>query len=343
MEEPPGSQSGGTAGLARLAAGYHAVALVKVILTSYNRRRYLESALQSALAQTHRDFHIVLVDDASTDGAAAVASEAARAHPDRVTAICKSQRCGLTDSLNRALALRNEASHVAFLADDDLWAPTKLEAQMEAFGRTPDLGLVFTEALMIDEHGRHTGRCFSDVHGAPDVANATARFFAGANFVCIQSAVVSRRALELINFSFAPNVRFLHDTFLWLVIAAHFGIQYLPVPLTYYRQTPGALSSTRMRDMVIEGYEVRRMAFDQYPAVRTAVGGVDGLQILDNWALWRAQFCLAEGWFREYLWYASRALRRPTLKNVALLGWVSLRGLADALRGRHPLLQGSAQ
>jgi glycosyltransferase involved in cell wall biosynthesis len=110
--------------------------LISVIIPVYNGEHYLAEALESVLAQTRPADEIIVVDDGSTDGSAAVA-----------------QRFGLKVQLARqanlgAAAARNlgvelaYGSLLAFLDADDLWLPDKLALQSAAFADKPELEAV---------------------------------------------------------------------------------------------------------------------------------------------------------------------------------------------------------
>src|SRR6476659_8299605 len=93
--------------------------LVKVVITTYNRRSWAADAIDSALAQTHRPIRVVIVDDASIDGTAQLARSYQEQHPDKVTAICKPENRGLADSIATGLRAESGADFVAILTDDD--------------------------------------------------------------------------------------------------------------------------------------------------------------------------------------------------------------------------------
>src|SRR5581483_6264857 len=108
--------------------------LVSVILPVYNGEKYLAAALDSVRAQTHRSFEIIVVDDGSTDGSAAVAAR----YPEVKYAyqsnggISAARNCGIRLAVGDVFAL---------LDADDLWLPDKLERQLAALygAAAPDL------------------------------------------------------------------------------------------------------------------------------------------------------------------------------------------------------------
>lgn len=106
--------------------------MVSIIMPAFNAAPWIGDAIGSALAQTWRDLEVIVVDDGSTDGTAAVV-EAVR-----------DPRVRLMRQENRgAAAARNAGwrascgTHLQFLDADDLLGPDKVEAQMAALTRGP--------------------------------------------------------------------------------------------------------------------------------------------------------------------------------------------------------------
>jgi len=127
--------------------------LVSVLLPVHNGARYLESATRSILNQTHRELELIVVDDGSTDGSAEIV--AALGDP-RVRLIRNERNLGLPASLNRGLSAAR-AGIVARQDADDLSHPQRLERQLGFLDRHPEVGLVGTQAWIMDEAGRCRG------------------------------------------------------------------------------------------------------------------------------------------------------------------------------------------
>lgn len=98
---------------------------VSVIIPTFNRHAYLREAVDSVLAQTFTDYEVIVVDDGSTDGTGDVIR--AR-YGDRVRYIRQENQGRSAARNNGAAAARGE--YAAFLDDDDLWLPAKLEKMM---------------------------------------------------------------------------------------------------------------------------------------------------------------------------------------------------------------------
>jgi glycosyltransferase involved in cell wall biosynthesis len=114
--------------------------LISCIVPVYNGERYLGEALESILAQTYRPLEIIVADDGSTDGTAAVAAT----YGDQVRYL-RQENAGPAAARNLGLgAVQGE--FVAFLDADDLWHPEKLARQMARFEARRDLDMCVTQA-----------------------------------------------------------------------------------------------------------------------------------------------------------------------------------------------------
>jgi glycosyltransferase involved in cell wall biosynthesis len=110
--------------------------LVTVVIPAFNRERFLGDAIESVFLQDHRPLEVLVVDDGSTDGTAAVARRfpgvryLGRSHGGAAAA----RNTGVT-------AARGE--FLAFLDSDDLWLKEKLACQIEAMVASPDPAMAF--------------------------------------------------------------------------------------------------------------------------------------------------------------------------------------------------------
>lgn len=112
--------------------------LVSCIVPVFNGERYLAETLDSILAQTHNPLEMIVVDDGSTDGTAAIVA----GYGDKVRYIFQ-ENAGPAAAYNTALAVvRGE--YVAFLGADDLWHREKIACQLGRFEARPELDYCVT-------------------------------------------------------------------------------------------------------------------------------------------------------------------------------------------------------
>jgi glycosyltransferase involved in cell wall biosynthesis len=116
--------------------------LVDVILPAYNGSRVIRRAIESALAQDGVR-RIIVVDDGSTDDSATIA----RSYGATVTVITQTNR-GVAGARNTGLRV-STAPFVALLDQDDVWQPGKLERQIRVLESHREIGLVFTDIVVL--------------------------------------------------------------------------------------------------------------------------------------------------------------------------------------------------
>jgi glycosyltransferase involved in cell wall biosynthesis len=123
-------------------------ARVSVVTIFLNEERFLRESIESVRAQTSGEWELVLVDDGSTDGSAAIAAEAA-ADDRRITCVAHPGGFNMGMSASRNLGIASStAPIIAFLDADDVWLPQKLEEQMAIFDASPSLGMVYGRTQM---------------------------------------------------------------------------------------------------------------------------------------------------------------------------------------------------
>jgi glycosyltransferase involved in cell wall biosynthesis len=123
-------------------------ALVSVIIPAYNCADYLPAAIESVLAQTYRNFEIIVVDDGSTDATPDVLQR----YGDQIVAVAQPNQ-GVALARNHGIRLA-QGEWVAFLDADDLFFPDKLAAQMAMAAANPQLGLIHSGWQRVDSQGR---------------------------------------------------------------------------------------------------------------------------------------------------------------------------------------------
>ena len=125
-----------------------ATSLVSVIIIFRDPGEYIAEAIDSVLAQTHRDWELLLVDDGSTDVGTAIARRMAAAHPDRLRYLEHPghENRGMSASRNLGIA-EARGDFIAFLDADDVFLPRRLERHLEVLNAAPDVAMVYGPTL----------------------------------------------------------------------------------------------------------------------------------------------------------------------------------------------------
>jgi glycosyltransferase involved in cell wall biosynthesis len=212
--------------------------LVSVIIPAHNAEPFLAATVDSALAQTYSPIEIVVVNDGSTDATA----EVARSFGDRIRYV-EQANAGPAAARNAALRVaRGEI--VALLDADDLWKPERLARCAEILEQRPEIGMVTTDANLI-EHGVPTDkRSYGDRRRFPFPTNEDDQIaeIARRNFLFV--GVVFRRALVTRCGDFDERIWGAEDYDLWTrFLISGTRAAFINEPLGWYRLRDGSVSS----------------------------------------------------------------------------------------------------
>ena len=121
---------------------------VSVIIPNYNYAQYVGDAIESVMAQTYKDFELIVVDNGSTDNSRLVLEGYEKKYAPQLKVVFQENR-GQAGSRNRGIK-ESKGDLIAFLDADDVWMPNKLEEQVELFD-DQEIGLVYSSYWIADE------------------------------------------------------------------------------------------------------------------------------------------------------------------------------------------------
>lgn len=125
---------------------------VTIVIPHYNGRRFLRETVQAVESQTFQDWEIIIVDDGSDEehrlGSSSFTNPRIRVVNQRREGAAAATQRGIDDA---------RGAYVAFLDQDDLWLPSKLERGVSMLDAHDDIDLTFSGYRMIDEAGRPVG------------------------------------------------------------------------------------------------------------------------------------------------------------------------------------------
>lgn len=297
---------------------------VSIVIPAFQSQDRIGPTLGRLGRQTLADFEVVVVDDGSTDATAATV----RRHMER------DPRIRLVEQDNRGIAAaRNrgiEAAHgdvLAFLDDDDLWLPRKLELQLARMRAVPGAAAVSCLSALVDGDGRLLGWRFGgETEG--DVYREMLEWdmVSGGSV-----AIVARGPLEQAGgFDVALSER--ADWDLWIRLARRHDLACVPQVLVGYTRRAGSASSDNER-MLAEGRAVLVKARRDDPAISDA--GHRALLARDRFGI--ACLCLVDGRLAQAWPLLGGALRRGprmVLGRPRRWGAIAMLTLASALPDR---------
>lgn len=210
---------------------------VTCIVATNRVSRFLDEALSSAADQSHAPLEILVVDDGSPEperlDAATSAINGARVIHRRHEGVAAARNAG---------AAQATGEWIAFLDDDDRWAPSRLERQLADLVEVPDAVVGYCGMRTIDTDGQAimAGE-HVQVRGRADVLRRRTGVLAG-------NTLIRRSAFNAVG-GFDESLRFAEDLDLVIRLSSHGSFVMTPADLLDYRLHAGN-STGRYRDLV---------------------------------------------------------------------------------------------
>lgn len=209
----------------------------------HNLDDFLVEAIDSVLAQTFRDFELIVVDDGSTDNSTEITKEYAR-RDRRVTVLRFERRRGQEHARNRALAEAN-GDYIAVMDSDDIAMPIRLEKQIAFLEANPAIGMVGGNLQRIDSDSKpiHVG-----VAGVPLPHALIALWFIIGNAINHPTIMIRRELMDLVG-GYDPDYRKGSDRDLFIRLLGQHKIRIVNLPdiLIHYRQHERQVSARQDR------------------------------------------------------------------------------------------------
>ncbi|QIZ52424.1 glycosyltransferase [Dickeya zeae] len=211
--------------------------LISIGIPAYNHAAFIKETIESALNQSIKNIEIIIVDDASTDDTAKIASAYVGKDP-RVKFIQNEKNLGPAKTTEILLA-NAEGKYFSPVPSDDFLAPDKYEKLLKVIEADPEMAFVFNDVIFVDEnsheikHNNHFASGHFDT--TPRDRHAWLRYFFNAgNCVCASGPLIRRDILN----RYKPDHRLilLHDYDLWVRMSIDgFNIGTVDEKLSYYR------------------------------------------------------------------------------------------------------------
>ncbi len=288
--------------LHQLADALAAPPLVSVIMPCYNRLDTIGAAVASVLAQRYRNFELILVDDASSDGTLAWCQQ--QTDP-RIRLVALERNGGAAAARNAGIRLAS-GQYLMYLDSDNDWDPRYIGAMVGAFSQLPDADAIYSGQLM------YQGK--AEQPSAVRFGSLNKSLLFNNNYIDM-NAFCHTRSSMLEKGGFDPQFKRFEDWDLFLSYASQHRMYSVPVLLSNYYLFKTDNSLTAEQKYAAQLHEVRA----KHSAVLPHHQGVGDYQI-------------------QQLAVATASLSRPVA--VVIPSYQALDDLQECIEGLHRLALG---
>ena len=213
---------------------------LSVAMCTYNGSRFVGEQLESLAAQERPPDELIVCDDCSSDETREIVKAFAPTAPFPVRLVLNERNLGSTKNFEKAIGLCG-GELIALCDQDDVWLPQKLRRTESLFLTEPQVGLVFTDAEVVDENLQPLGyRLLSDAHFNRAKRR---RMTEGKAFDLLlernvlTGATMTFRALykDLI-LPIPTGIKYIHDGWIAVVVSAVARLNFIDEPMVKYRQ-----------------------------------------------------------------------------------------------------------
>ena len=208
---------------------------VSIILPVYNGAKYIRQSMDSCLSQTFTDFELIIVDDCSTDGTAAIIHSY---QDSRIRYVRNETNQRLPRSLNIGFA-RASGNYLTWTSDDNFYMPEALEKMHQCL-KANNGHFVYADILAVlgDDVEEAAYEPLGDSHELN-------------KHNCIRACFLySRKVHEKVGL-YDQDMELIEDYDYWVRVAKHFQMLHIKEPLYYYRYHPRQLYTSRWNEIRI--------------------------------------------------------------------------------------------
>lgn len=284
-----------------------------VLIPLYNKATYIGDTLRSVLAQTCADFEVLVVDDGSTDGGAAVVESFFH---DRRLSLVRQKNAGVAAARNFGISLAR-GEWVVFLDADDWHHPRCLESLLLAHERYPAADTLASDFVRVPDTSGEGQPQWPVL--APDldvelVTDLPVRWMAGST-LCASSVAVRIQRLKSMQPCFPPGESRGEDLDLWFRLAERAPIALVHAPLAAYRvEVEGSLTTQKHPELKLAPF-VHRMQARAESGELSAAQRKSALWMVAQYDIGMAREALAIGKRVESARWLIRGVRGITTKR----------------------------
>jgi len=234
-----------------------------VIINVYNGETTLAETIDSALAQTFSDFELLIWDDCSSDGCAAIVR---RYKNPRIRYFRSDEQLSLGRARQCAIEMA-KGEWVAFLDQDDLWLPRKLELQLARAREHPDAAMIYGRTVRFYPNGRQRDYDQAHEYALLPEGDIFGELFRHSCFIAMSSSMFRRSAITNIG-GIPAWIQIIPDYYLYIAVARRFSAAAVQQVVCRYRMHPHSASASHTVAIHNEALAVMEMWRDAvHPAI----------------------------------------------------------------------------
>ena len=215
--------------------------LVTVGIALYKHERYIIKCLESIVKQTYKNIELIVIDDGSPDNSFKVAKEYLdNQNYNKNYKIITRANKGMCNTLNE-IAEQSSGKYISFIGSDDYWFLNKIEEQVKFLEDNPNLVLVHSNSIKVDENDREIG--FLDYSNKKNSGNLFEAIIKGRGGINTPSHLYRTDIYKKIGY-YDPALKF-EDTDFWLRLTKVYKVGFINKYHTFYRWHSGNLSGSK--------------------------------------------------------------------------------------------------
>lgn len=208
---------------------------VSICIPTYNYAEFVGRAIETALAQTHEELEVIVIDDASTDDTPAVVARFAA--DERLRSVRNEHNVGLFANFNRCFE-EARGEYVKVLCADDWLHPRSIEDALALLDGAPRAGMATSPSWLADSSGQVTGMVRAPFGDSARIVPGREAIGVHADWgdaAGMPTHVLLRRSVIDEVGGFEPELAPASDMHLWLKVLARHDLAWTPEPRCYTR------------------------------------------------------------------------------------------------------------
>lgn len=220
--------------------------LLAVYMITYNHGKFITEAVESVMMQqTSFDFKLYIGEDCSPDNTREICIALQKKYPGKIELFLNPQNLGASKNAKQIFdaTFKSGAKYIAMLEGDDYWSdPKKLQKQFDFLENNLEYAMCFHRANILTTTGKIVKDFITSVPEDHETLASIARY---GNYIHTPSVVFRNVITIPSQFYDSP----IGDFFLYMLVAEHGKIKYMPETMCIYRHGVGFFSEQKGMDI----------------------------------------------------------------------------------------------